>query len=199
MKAVLHLRARTRPQLGKNPEFCTAPGFNRPCAYTNQPNVLSPSVFLEMRDHILGRWQPLSNRPSRSVVRLISAIHEGLLDAELNVKVLKAKCGLSDHNVSSQFKLEMGITIRCYIEGLRMQIAGLVCISYRLTAVELSYRLGYEHVQTFYRAFRRYFGCTPKVYEDRNGMKSRVRLGILKREFARVDACRTHASRLLIR
>jgi two-component system response regulator YesN len=82
----------------------------------------------------------------------------------MSVKVLKHDCGIRDHNFSSVFRREVGITIKHYIECLRVQAACDLLDMGTMTAADVGYAVGYEHLQTFYRVFKRRLLCTPGQY-----------------------------------
>ena len=102
---------------------------------------------------------------SPNVRRVVLFVHEKLLREGLTVKTVKALCNIGNNNISTQFKREVGITIKDYIEGLRMHIAARLLRDNSLSISEISYQLGYTHVQTFYRVFRRQYGSPPRRKE----------------------------------
>jgi transcriptional regulator GlxA family with amidase domain len=101
---------------------------------------------------------------SPSLTRLLALINRTFQSRDVSVKVLKRDCGIRDNNVSSTFRREVGMTIREYIECLRVQMACTLLDKGTVTANNVGYAVGYEHVQTFYRAFRRRLSCTPGEY-----------------------------------
>jgi AraC-like DNA-binding protein len=58
------------------------------------------------------------------------------------------------------------MTIRDYIENLRITHACSLLRAGSMSAADVGYAVGYEHVQTFYRAFRRRMSCTPCQYQQ---------------------------------
>jgi gluconate 2-dehydrogenase gamma chain len=98
---------------------------------------------------------------SWQVRKILNRAHEDLFDSTLNVKKLKSRCELSDHNVSCQFKHEVGISIKEYIETLRLEAACLLLAQSSFSVSEVANSVGYCHLQTFYKAFERQFHCTP--------------------------------------
>lgn len=94
---------------------------------------------------------------------LLLAIRDELFSPGLTVRSLMARCHTRDHNVSSRFKIEIGVGIKQYIESLRMEAARQLLSHGRFSAFEVAHAVGYSHLQTFYGAFRRHFECTPGV------------------------------------
>lgn len=101
------------------------------------------------------------------VPRLLESIHRDPFDSELNVKQLKARCRVRDNNVSSRFRRALGITVKDYIERLRMRAACHLLSFQSVTVFDIALSVGYYHPQTFYNVFRRHLGCTPTVYRER--------------------------------
>lgn len=98
---------------------------------------------------------------SYRVGQLLRRIHADLFDANLSVKTLKGRCRIADNNVSCHFKYEMGMSIRDYVESMRLDAAQHLLQTSSYTAFEVGQALGYCNAQTFYRAFARRFHCTP--------------------------------------
>ena len=92
---------------------------------------------------------------------ILQAIREELFSPSLNVQSLLRRCHTRDHNVSCQFKLETGMSIKHYIESLRLEAARELLVHDRFSAAVVAHAVGYSHLQTFYGAFRRRFECTP--------------------------------------
>jgi len=123
------------------------------------------SRLLENIQYLLLQQKP-SGIFSRDVNRLVTAIHDKLFDPALNVKTLKAHCQIHDNNISAYFKLEAGVTLKRYIESMRMEAAGLLLRLSKLSQMNIAYLLGYAHIETFHRVFVRCVGCTPGGYRQ---------------------------------
>lgn len=114
-------------------------------------------------DHFRESHPPPVQYTSWEVRYLLNHIHDELFDPALNVQVLKQRCHIRDNNISCRFKYEMGISIRRYIESLRLEAASVLLRQHSFTAAEVARSVGYPYIQTFYRAFKRQFRCTPGV------------------------------------
>jgi AraC-like DNA-binding protein len=113
----------------------------------------------------LQRFLQLRPLPAKRVPwhvrKLLNCIHEHLFDPTLNVRSLKTRCNMRDNNVSCHFKHALGISIKSYIEGLRLEAARVLLNRGSYSAAEVAQSVGYTHLQTFYRAFARHYGRTP--------------------------------------
>ena len=121
-------------------------------------------------EHFQTEHSPLAGRGGQrklphEIQVVLGYIHDNLFAADLSVKVLKSRCHIRDNNVSSRFRRAMGITIKDYIDSMRMEAAGmLLAHPSRIGVFDVAFSVGYEHPQTFYRVFHRKFKCTPAVY-----------------------------------
>ena len=108
-----------------------------------------------------------SHRLSHRVYLSLEMIHSSFKNKNLSAKTLKRGCEIHDNNFSSVFRREVGMTIKDYIEHLRIETACALLGEGSMTAVDVGYAVGYEHIQTFYRAFRRRMACTPRQYQQK--------------------------------
>jgi AraC-like DNA-binding protein len=109
------------------------------------------------------------NRPPhedlpREICEVLFHIHQNPFDLQLNVRHLKSSCRIRDNNISSRFRYVMGKTIKQYVEALRMEAASRLLRTEEIGIFDVAVSVGYYNLQTFYRVFERYYGCTPASY-----------------------------------
>lgn len=97
---------------------------------------------------------------------LVDLIHDHLFEEDLSFKKLQAMSGLRNNNVSSYFKLYVGVGVREYIEERRMEVALRILKHEKLPLLAVSMAIGYSYPESFYRAFKRRMGCSPSQYRD---------------------------------
>lgn len=119
-------------------------------------------------DDFLQKHRPAHEDLPREIREVLAHIHQNLFDLRLNVRYLKFSCRIRDNNVSSRFRYLMGMTIKQYVEALRMEAATDLLLAQDLGIFEVSVSVGYYNLQTFYRAFERHYGCTPASYRRRH-------------------------------
>lgn len=95
------------------------------------------------------------------VARAASYIHLHLFDPGLNAAKVRTGCGVRNHNLTTLFRRSLGTTLRDYIETLRLEAAAHLLQTLPLEAFWIAAAVGYESYETFCRAFRRHFHCTP--------------------------------------
>jgi AraC-like DNA-binding protein len=105
----------------------------------------------------------------RDIARMIGYVHDHLFDSSLNVNGLKLGCQQRNNNVTTRFRRLVGIGLREYIEKLRLEAAARLLVQREIAVYLVAMAVGYEHYETFFRAFQRYFGCTPSDVRLRGG------------------------------
>jgi two-component system response regulator YesN len=109
----------------------------------------------------------------REIRQILACIHEHLFSSGLNVQQLKRRCRIRDNNISSRFRRALGLTMKDYIESLRMEAAALLLRERRVGIFDVAQSIGYDNPQTFYRAFAKRFQCTPAAYRRSQERRSR--------------------------
>src|SRR5262245_50351619 len=97
----------------------------------------------------------------QDVTAVLEFIHNHVFESSLNVKTVKRSCRIKNNNISTRFRIGMGLGIREYIETLRLLAALRLLQGQRFEVYLIAMAVGYEHQETFCRAFRRQFGHPP--------------------------------------
>lgn len=100
----------------------------------------------------------------RDIKVMVEHIHDQVFSPTLNVANVKASCRLRNNNVATRFHCALGITIRGYIEHLRMQAAARLLEHDDIEIFRVSEAVGYSYHESFTRTFLRLFGCPPSRY-----------------------------------
>lgn len=103
---------------------------------------------------------------------LLQTIHANLYVEGLNSSRARARCNLLNHNVCTEFKQQLGLGIRAYIERARMEAAALLLSHPDLEIYLIGIEIGYRNQETFTRAFNRQYGCPPSAFRRRRGAGS---------------------------
>lgn len=105
------------------------------------------------------------------VAGAVRVIHENPFDPQLNVKTLKRRQRIGNNNFSTQFRCAVGIGLREYIEMLRLEAAERLLRNPELEIYLVAMAVGYEHPETFCRAFQRKLGVTPHEWRHESGKR----------------------------
>ena len=73
-------------------------------------------------------------------------------------------CRLKNNNISSRFKLCIGIGMQQYVEKRRIEAAKSLLVIGDFNIYQIARTVGYTHSETFCRAFKRVEGCTASQY-----------------------------------
>jgi AraC-like DNA-binding protein len=129
----------------------------------------------------LSENHPAHHRLPLQLARVVLYVHEHLFEPDLNVNSIKVNCRLRDNNVTMRFRCSLGTGLREYIERLRLEAADrlLRTGSYPVYLVAMS--VGYNHQETFCRAFLRHFGCSPSSHGNSRSLSRLHRQNIKKK------------------
>lgn len=106
------------------------------------------------------------DRNQNLVDKITAFIDENYNDPNLSLATIARFVKLTENYVSSFFKENKGITIQNYIQQKRMTKAAELLEKTSMPVSEIVEQIGYNSTNTFYKAFKRYYGITPKNYKE---------------------------------
>lgn len=119
----------------------------------------------------------LSLTPNEVEVYLIKGRNESLFDeiklyieehyAEINVTMLVEQFSYNSDYYNRMFKKNSGITLREYIQEIKVKKAIELIKTSNLSMEEVAIRVGYANKTSFYKIFKSYSGLTPMEYKKR--------------------------------
>jgi AraC family transcriptional regulator len=86
------------------------------------------------------------------------------LDRDLSLAALSRVAGLSQFRLHRLFKATIGETLKAYTLRLRLERAAFRLLVHGSTGLRIAMECGFQNQETFIRAFRRRFGCSPREY-----------------------------------
>ena len=86
------------------------------------------------------------------------------LDRDLSLERLADRVGLSKFHFHQLFRQTTGETPKSYVERLRLEWAAVQLRIRRVAVVDVALECGYQHHETFSRAFRSRFHASPRDY-----------------------------------
>lgn len=113
--------------------------------------------------------------PMNSLDEFMKRVHDVCMDKELyTLESLKrddvARALLTNHTtLTARIKKATGLTFSEYIGSLRLEAAAGMLLKDDETIERIAYSCGYRDKSTFYRAFTKMYGCSPKEYRLRKG------------------------------
>lgn len=101
-----------------------------------------------------------SSQPDTPIYRIIRYINKNL-DKELSLNELCDRFFLSRAQLCLRFKRATGISVGKYISSKRLILAQQMIVQ-GMRPTDVYYSCGYQDYSTFYRAYSRFFGHSPK-------------------------------------
>lgn len=100
---------------------------------------------------------------------IIAYIDQHFTDSQLSLSMLADRFQLSEAYVSRNIKLCTNMSYSAYVEQLRMEKARELLLSNECKVGDVGELLGYDNVNTFYKAFKRYYKVSPGAYRADHG------------------------------
>ncbi len=99
-------------------------------------------------------------------IKIQEYIKQNYKDSDLNVSSVAERFGLSANWISKYFKEQVGENMVDYIVNYRLQIAKELLLEDNKTIKQISDETGFLSANTFFRAFKRWEGISPKQYRE---------------------------------
>lgn len=99
------------------------------------------------------------------VRQILEFIERGYCDSSFCLSTVAEEFKLSEKYVSRFIKEQTGQNFSAHVEQKRMQRARALLEQTDWTVDEIARRTGYEYLNTFYKAFKRHFGCAPNDFK----------------------------------
>lgn len=89
-------------------------------------------------------------------------------DPDMSLSLIAGHFGINDKYLSQFYKKEGGTNLASDIEQLRMKKAAELILTTDNTQAEISEACGYSSLNSFYRAFKRFYAVSPGAYRSAN-------------------------------
>ena len=84
----------------------------------------------------------------------------------ISVGELADQFGYNEKYFSTLFKEQTGLSVKKYVDGLKMERAKYLLLNTDALVIEIAENLGYADVQNFYHVFRKMMDCTPSEFRE---------------------------------
>lgn len=125
--------------------------------------------------YLLFKYHCIADQKKPSVIneneektRLILAYIAEHFDEEITIEQMADMAGFSACHFMNTFKKYVGISCNRYINHLRLDTAAKRLTDTNDSIMNIATSVGYNNVSYFNRAFKAYFGTTPKAYRTSN-------------------------------
>lgn len=115
--------------------------------------------------------KPVASEPLHYRGRIIQTVKQflNLHYDTTNLEETARFVNLSPSYLSTLFKEEAGISYSDYLLGLKMENAARMVLDIGSKTYEISEKIGYRSAKNFARAFKKYYGVSPREYRDSPG------------------------------
>ena len=96
--------------------------------------------------------------------KILDYLNDNYTDASLTAVKISSETGVSEKRLYQLVKEATGCTLAEYVELIRVQYACQLLVTTQLSNVEIAERVGFGHVNTFYRVFAKREGISPAKY-----------------------------------
>lgn len=143
-------------------------GFRDSCAEAVE---LSPAkkqtetlIFGDDEEEFSGKGALRMKKQGKDNLKYIKMYIRLHLADDLSLTALSRLVCLSPNYMCMLFRESEGMSLGTFIEQSRMQRAAYLLITEDSQMQEIAARVGYRRVSYFCRAFKSYYGCTPRTY-----------------------------------
>ena len=118
-----------------------------------------------IRDYFLLIHQHSSKQHSLLTQRAIALIDQDVTE-DLSLSAVSKKLNSNAKYLSARFKKETGITLTDYVNGQRIELAKRLLLFTDLPVKMISHKCGISDIQYFSRLFKKWVGCTPRLFRE---------------------------------
>jgi AraC family L-rhamnose operon transcriptional activator RhaR len=114
---------------------------------------------------------PPARSPSQAVIQRVVRYLRDNYSRPITIRDVAAQVHLSERHTSRLFHQVMGVSIKEYLTGLRIETAAQLLLDRQLTVKEVAQASGYPEVHYFSALFRRRTGLTPTAFRRKGGTR----------------------------
>ena len=91
----------------------------------------------------------------------VRTVHRLAFDERVNASSVHEACAAAGTPIDSRFKRAVGLGVRAYLERVRLRAARVLIAQNEVALQTVALAVGYANYETFNRAVKRRFGCSP--------------------------------------
>jgi AraC-like DNA-binding protein len=126
------------------------------------------SEIMEVFDSLCTEMAAVSMRSDTMIMRINEYIAANFTNPDLSLPQIAERFSLSKSYLSRIYKEKCGVNMSASIEKLRMEKAMALLNETDLTVAQICCEVGYLSPNSFYKAFKRFYGISPKQCREIN-------------------------------
>ncbi len=125
-------------------------------------------IYRNLKNRKKGTPDILISGSSEKKLEIILQFIRDNYNQDISREGLARAVGVSPNYMSSLFNQYMNMRIDEYINKLRVESASLLLQENNSSIIDVAFKVGFESLPTFNRAFKKVFGVTPSKYRSNN-------------------------------
>jgi len=105
-----------------------------------------------------------SSMDEKLLQRLLSVFEDHITEPEFNIEKLSREVGISRVHLNRKIQSLTNLSTRDFIRTLRLQRAAQLLKNASGTVSEIAYKVGFQNLSHFSKAFRKHFGKLPRDF-----------------------------------
>jgi signal transduction histidine kinase/DNA-binding response OmpR family regulator/ligand-binding sensor domain-containing protein len=108
------------------------------------------------------------SQDDKMLKKIREVLEENISNSDFDVETMSQLFNLSRFHFSRKIKQLTGLNPKEIIDSFRLKRAGQILLQQKVSISEVAYMVGFDHPNSFTRAFRKYFDMTPTEYISQN-------------------------------
>ncbi len=137
--------------------------------YKNRCHYQEKKAKIKYNQEKLRRWTMINNKNNnlKAIDKALQYCRRNLDNSEITVEQVADKMGFSTNHFNCLFKEHTGFSVMKYIRFERLRKAAILLRTTQKEILEIALECGYTTHESFCRAYKEQYECTPKEYRQK--------------------------------